>query len=88
MRRVFVFLILAASAPVFAQFDSLPDSPLDTSMGEATGNVGGATNEIPPQDKFEREQDQQKEEELLENRYDVPDDSEEDEFNKNGTQNP
>lgn len=68
----------------YAQFDVMPDSPLDTSMGDAAGDTTATLNQISPDDQFEKEQEEERQEELLENRYDVPDNKEEEEFNKNG----
>ncbi len=82
----YVLFILLSFMPMatFAQFDVMPDSPLDTSMGDAAGDTTGTLNQINPDDRFEEEQEEERQEEILENRYDVPDDKEEEEFNKNG----
>ncbi len=82
----YVLFILLSFMPVasFAQFDVVPDSPLDTSMGDAAGDTTGAVNSLHPNDEFEKEQEEERQEEILENRYDVPDKQEEEEFNKNG----
>ena len=85
---IFMMLVLSGSTSAFAQFDALPDSPLDTSMGEAAGDVGGTLNQVKPNEEFEQEQEEERQDELLENRYDVPEDKDDDEFNKNGTNNP
>lgn len=74
-------LVLVSSIFARAQNDALPDSPLDTSMGEKLV-------ESSPEDDFEREQEQERQEELLENRYDVPEDKEDEKFNLNGPNNP
>jgi hypothetical protein len=62
-----------------ARVDAMPDSPLDTSMDEEetikVDEITSANND--------RLQEQERQEELLENRYDVPDEKEEEEFNKN-----
>ncbi len=65
-----------------AQMEVFPDSPLDTSMGEAAGDTAGTVNQLVPSE-YERRQEEERQEELLENRYDVPDDKEEEEFNQN-----
>jgi hypothetical protein len=83
MKR-YLFLSLLMGTLGYAQVDVMPDSPLDTNMGEAAGDTVGTLNQIKPNDKFEKKQEQERQEELLENRYDVPDDKEEEEFNKNG----
>lgn len=83
-----LMLVLSGSMSARAQIDAIPDSPLDTDIGEAAGDTGATLNQINPDDDFEREQEQEKQEELLENRYDVPEDKDDDEFNKNGTNNP
>lgn len=82
----YVLFILLSFMPMatYAQFDVMPDSPLDTSMGDAAEDTTGTLNQINPDDQFEEEQEQERQEEILENRYDVPDDKEEEEFNKNG----
>ncbi len=84
MKKNLTLLALLLCYPTFAEFDALPDSPLDTSMGETSGNTIGTLNQLTPDEKFEEEQEKEKQEELLENRYDVPSDEEEEEFNKNG----
>ena len=85
---IVLMLFLTGVTSARAQFDALPDSPLDTSMGDAAGNVGGTLNQLKPNDEFEDDQEQERQEELLENRYDVPEDEDEREFNQNGTSNP
>lgn len=82
MKRLLFFGLLISSM-ANAQVDFVPDSPLDTSMGEAAGDTAGTVNQIVPSE-YERQQEEEREEELLENRYDVPDDKEEEEFNQNG----
>ncbi len=84
MKKNLTLLAFLLSYPTLAEFDALPDSPLDTDMGETRGNTIGTLNQLTPDEKFEEEQEKEKQEELLENRYDVPSDEEEDEFNKNG----
>lgn len=79
--HLILMLVLSGSMSAFAQFDALPDSPLDTSMEEDLV-------EDNPDDEFEREQEKERQEELLENRYDVPEDKNDNEFNLNGTNNP
>lgn len=78
-RYLFLGLLLSSFAP--AQVDRMPDSPLDTSMGEEEEST--QIDQYTP-NLQEREQEQERQEELLENRYDVPDTNEEEEFNKNG----
>lgn len=87
---IILMLVFCGGMNAHAQFDALPDSPLDTSMGDAAGDVGGTLNQIEKNDDFEREtaQEQERQEELLENRYDVPDDKDDEEFNQNGPNNP
>lgn len=89
MKAIIIAFILFAVGASYAQFDSLPSSPLDSDMGGSVGNVGGTVNQLTPMENERRkENEKQKEEELLENRYDVPDEKEEKEFNLNGTSNP
>lgn len=76
----YLLLSLSLSLPVLAQYEAVPDSPLDSSVGEASKKALPTKNVL----RDSRENEQQREEELLENRYDVPDDKEEEEFNKNG----
>ncbi|MES2526226.1 MAG: hypothetical protein V4598_04040 [Bdellovibrionota bacterium] len=84
----YVLFILLSFMPVasFAQFNVMPDSPLDTSMGDAAGDTTGSLNQLHPIEGYEKEEQQEdlRQEEMLENRYDVPDKEEEEEFNKNG----
>ena len=86
MRYLILSFFLMTGNVALAQFGGigLPDSPLDTSMGDAAGNTAGTLNQLEPIDEFEREQEEERQEELLENRYDVPDEEEDEEFNKNG----
>ncbi len=78
MKR-YLFFSVFLTAMAHAQVDAMPDSPLDTSMGEEEiTNVKDFNSNLQ-----EEEQEQERQEELLENRYDVPDDKEEEEFNKN-----
>lgn len=84
MKYLLVSLFLTLAPMTWAQFGGIPDSPLDTSMGDAAGNTAGTLNQLEPIDEFERDQEEERQEELLENRYDVPDAEEDEEFNKNG----
>ena len=85
---LFFVLVLSGSMSARAHFDALPDSPLDTSMGDAAGDTAGTLNQLHPDEEFEQNQEKEKQEELLENRYDVPEDQDDNEFNKNGTNEP
>jgi hypothetical protein len=84
MKRLFIMLSLLLGQAY--ALDISPDSPLDTNMdlGKAAANTSATLNQIHPNEKFEQKQEAEREEELLESRYDVPDDAEEKEFNKNG----
>lgn len=88
MKSFFLFFLLIAAGNSYAQFDTLPDSPLDTDMGEAAGDIDGTVNQLTPNTDYEQKQEEKRQEELLENRYDVPDEHEEKEFNQNGTKEP
>lgn len=74
----FLLLTLLFGGSALAQLEALPDSPLDTSMEGTPEEKNQIINE------FERKQEEERQEELLENRYDVPDDEEEKVFNQNG----
>ncbi len=82
----YLLFSLLLSLPVYAQIDISPGSPLDSSMGEAAGKTGATVNQLTPDEEFEspRQNEEERQEEMLENRYDVPDEKEEEEFNKNG----
>lgn len=84
MKHLLLTFLLALSGHTYAQFEIIPDSPLDTSMGDAAGNTIGTLNQI----EREEEQEEEPQEELLENRYDVPSEEEEEEFNQNGPNEP
>ncbi len=85
MKHYILFILLSfMPVAVMAQFDVMPDSPLDTSMGDAAGDTTKTVNQLHPDENFEERQEQERQEEILENRYDVPDEKEEEEFNKNG----
>jgi hypothetical protein len=91
MKRLILFFLLVSAQSVFAQSgDLLPGGPLGNSsdMGETAGNTASGVNKMTPNQEFEQEQEEIREEEMLENRYDVPDEKEDKEFNENGTQNP
>ena len=82
-RYIFLFALLA-TAPgwAFAQFDSLPDSPLDSSMGNAAGGTTATLNQLDQQgDKPTRDQQEREEQEDIDQyRYDEPSDHD---FNRN-----
>lgn len=83
MKKYFLICLFFAGMSQ-AQFEAVPDSPLDTNMGEAAQNAGATLNQITPDKRFEKQQEEERQEELLENRYDVPNNKEEEKFNKNG----
>lgn len=86
MKQILFTLLFLTSQTSLAQILS---SPLDTNPARATEDIGARINQFTPdpEENFQREE-QKREEELLENRYDVPDEKEEREFNRNGTQEP
>ena len=82
----YVLFILLSFMPmaVMAQLDMMPDSPLDTSMGDAASDKTKTVNQQYTDEELQAQEEKERQEDILENRYDVPDDQEEDEFNKNG----
>lgn len=82
--HIFLFALLAvAPGWSFAQFDSLPDSPLDSSMGNAAGGTAATLNQLDKQGDEPTRNQQQREEEQADidkYRYDEPTDHE---FNRN-----
>ncbi len=76
------FLIgLLLSLPAFAQFDVFPDSPLDSSMGNAAGGTASQMGATP------ESEDIQKEEAPLEGEEDLDGvEVSDEEFNKNWDQ--
>ncbi|MFL5786084.1 MAG: hypothetical protein ACJ76H_15810 [Bacteriovoracaceae bacterium] len=91
MKRMIFLLLLFNVQFVLAQSDLMPGGPLDTgtlNAGDVAGEAARNANQISPHQNYSNKQEQQREEELLENRYDVPDEKEQRDFNKNGTQEP
>jgi hypothetical protein len=91
MKRMIFLLLLLNVQFVHAQGDLLPGGPLDTgtlNAGDVAGEAARNANQINDDQNYSNKQDEQREEEMLENRYDVPDEKEEHDFNKNGTQEP
>ena len=58
--------------------------PLEGSMVDAEENITRTLNSVHPNAEFERKQKEEQKDELLENRYEISDKKEEQEFNRNG----
>ena len=84
MKHYSLYIILSFMPAALAQNDVMPDSPLDTSMGDEGNSNSRKFKQVNPGKEFEERQEEERQDEILENRYDVPDKKEEEEFNQNG----